>query len=260
MADSGKLRSLLLRTMRVPPKPQMPAGSEASVKVFRASRKFYLLNLVRWGFRQLATLIGIVVAVGALQTGGFGIAEAVDGFISEDVALGVLKALELFGIGAFLAQLPFSLYLVKLDYDMRWYIVTDRSIRIREGVWKISEMTLTYANVQEVSIRQGPVQRLLGISDLRVRNAGGGSVAPGGGKHGDHEKADSHTGFFRGVDNAEEIRDLVLERLKKLRDAGLGDPDQREVDTVEATTSAVTSKLVAAADQLLAEAIALQRI
>ena len=35
-----------------------------------------------------------------------------------------------------------------------------------------------------------------------------------------------HTGFFHGVDNAEEIRDLILNRLRRFRETGLGDPDE----------------------------------
>jgi uncharacterized membrane protein YdbT with pleckstrin-like domain len=251
------LRKLVLRVLKVPPKPQMPAGSQASVRVFRAAKRFYHLNLIRWFFRQLATLAGILFAVGALQTGGFGISSVLDEVFHQGVTMTVLEVLELVGIGLFVAQLPFSLYLVKLDYDMRWYIVTDRSVRIREGVWKVSEMTLTFANVQEVSIRQGPIQRLLGISDLRVRNAGGGNAAAGG-RQGEHDKADSHTGYFRGVDNSEEIRDLVLDRLRKLKDAGLGDPDQAAA--ARESASPAGADLLAAADEVLAAAVGLHNI
>jgi hypothetical protein len=113
-----------------------------------------------------------------------------------------------------------------LDYKRRWYLVTDRSLRIREGVWTLHERTMSFANVQNLEIRQGPIARLLDLASLEVRSAGGGGQARAGGdaKHsglGD----DLHVAHFRGVDNAEEIRDLILARLRGIRGAGLGDPD-----------------------------------
>ena len=35
-----------------------------------------------------------------------------------------------------------------------------------------------------------------------------------------------HSGIFHGVENASEIRDLILDRLKHFRETGLGDPDE----------------------------------
>jgi uncharacterized membrane protein YdbT with pleckstrin-like domain len=163
---------------------------------------------------------------------------------------------EVIGIVGFLVQLPVSLFLVLLDWEMRWYIVTDRSLRIREGVWRVNEMTMTFANVQEVSIRQGPIERLFGIANLRVRTAGGGGrVGP---NQPQNEEKSGHIGFFRGVDNAPAIRDLILERLKQLRDAGLGDPDQPQAEA-EASAEGMPSGLLDAAHEMLTEARALRR-
>jgi uncharacterized membrane protein YdbT with pleckstrin-like domain len=105
---------------------------------------------------------------------------------------------------------------------MRWYKVTDRSLRIRAGVWNVHEMTMTFANVQNITISQGPLERLFGISDVKVDTAGGGGSS---GSHGNAEGLNLHVATFRGVDNPEEIRDLMLQRLRRLRDAGLGDLD-----------------------------------
>ncbi len=111
---------------------------------------------------------------------------------------------------------------MQLDYELRWYIVTDCSLRIREGVASLRETTMTFANIQNLSIEQGPIQRLLGIADLKVRTAGGG---PGDedDSSGDSEKSDSmHVAYFRGVDNAPELRDTILAQLQRLKSAGLG--------------------------------------
>jgi uncharacterized membrane protein YdbT with pleckstrin-like domain len=145
----------------------------------------------------------------------------------------VIKVLEAIGIAGVFFQMVFTLYLVRLDYELRWYIVTDRSIRIRAGVWDIREMTMTFANIQHASVSQGPLQRLLGISDVQVRTAGGGA---GGDAADQHQKGAGemmHVAYFRGVDNAEEIKELIQERMRRFGDTGLGDPD--DVSEMEET-------------------------
>ena len=57
-----------------------------------------------------------------------------------------------------------------------------------------------------------------------------------------------HVAYFRGVDNADEIRDLLREGVRLQRDAGLGDPDEPAPDT----------DVHAAMTELLAEARALR--
>ena len=130
--------------------------------------------------------------------------------------LGILAA------AIFLGQAGLTFFSLRLNYEMRWYKVTDRSLRIRAGVWSVREMTMTFANVQNITVSQGPLERLFGISDVKVDSAGGGGSA---GSHGESHGQSLHVATFRGVDNPEEIRDLMLQRLRRLRDAGLGDPD-----------------------------------
>jgi hypothetical protein len=167
-----------------------------------------------------------------------------------------VRIFEYIGIVLYLAQLPLTYALVRLDYELRWYIVTDRSLRIRAGLTSVQESTMSFANVQQVAVSQGPLQRLLGIADLRVQSAGGGSGHEEKG-HGDS----LHTGVFHGVDNASEIRDLILERLRLFRQAGLGDPDDAEhtPDTSPAISSSENDAL-AAARELLQEAQSLTRV
>ena len=242
--------------MRVPPEPRAPAGSEGSAEVFRASKRYLQLKLIRWAGGQVMTLLGLVAALAFLHLVGSGQIEVLDEIPHRAIILRFMGWAEVIGIVGFLVQLPVSLFLVLLDWEMRWYIVTDRSLRIREGVWRVNEMTMTFANVQEVSIRQGPIERLFGIADLRVRTAGGGGrVGP---NQPQNEEKSGHIGFFRGVDNAPAIRDLILERLKQLRDAGLGDPDQPQTEA-EASAEGIPSGLLDAAHEMLAEAQALRR-
>ena len=144
--------------------------------------------------------------------------------------LAVSRGLEAFAIAVWLVQLPITFAIIRLDYQLRWYVVTDRAARLREGVLTLTEMTFTLVNVQDIRIQQGPLQRLLGLADVELRTAGG-SDAGGEGGHGSAPSRNLHLARFRGVDNADAIRDLVLERMKRARDAGLGDPDDAEAET-----------------------------
>jgi membrane protein YdbS with pleckstrin-like domain len=109
---------------------------------------------------------------------------------------------------------------VHLQYDTTWYVLTDRSLRIRRGIWTIHETTISFENVQNVAVSQGPVQRYFGIADVIVQTAGGGA------RHGKGEGSSSggaHVGILQGLDDAELIRDLILDRVRHSRSTGLGD-------------------------------------
>lgn len=209
------LRTLVLRLLKVPEEPQIPGGGRA-VRVFRAAPNYFRYRLVAWGMGQMGALAGIVAGTIAIVAA------------MRDVADPTLRlALQLIEAAAwtvYLGQLLFSLAVLRLDFEMRWYILSDRALRIREGIVSVREKTLTFANIQQVSIRQGPLQRLLGIADVQVSTAGGGSG--GGGGHDGQTGESMHEAYFRGVDNAEEIRTAIRERVRLHRDAGLGDPDE----------------------------------
>jgi membrane protein YdbS with pleckstrin-like domain len=172
-----------------------------------------------------------------------------------------LWIIKIIGILAYFAQLPVTYLIARLDYELRWYMVTDRSLRIRYGVWKISESTMSFANIQQVVVSQGPLQRLLGLADVKVQSAGGGG---GQGKEHDPGGEDMHLGLFHSVTNAPEIRDLILERLRRFRESGLGDPDEKTpaspapATAAAAATGVATAATLAAARELLAEAKALR--
>ena len=102
-------------------------------------------------------------------------------------------------------------------------MVVDRSLRIREGVLIVREMTINFANIQNIAISQGPLQRVLGISDLRLETAGGGG---GGGRPEQGRVENLHTAWFRGIDNANHVRDVIQQRLRLLKDSGLGDREE----------------------------------
>lgn len=210
-----RIKPLLLRLLRAPTEPpEPPIGSPESVQTFRAAPNFLTYQIFTWGLGFAVSLIIEIVFV-------------VRGHADEDSSWEVIVlGYAVFGITLLLTLVKY--FLIRLDYDMRYYVVTDRSLRIREGALLIHEATFTYANIQNLKIHQGPVERLLGISNLVVETAGGaggkteGSRGPGAFPH-----FQGHQGVFRGIKNPAEVRDQILGLLKQYRDAGLGDPEER---------------------------------
>lgn len=244
-------KGLLLFLLKAPAGPPAPpAGSPESVQTFRASAKFLLYRLV---------VLSIIF--GPLVIGACLLAIVITTDRQTETAVKVI--VWILPIGLMLAGL-ISYFLARLDYDMRYYIVTDRSLRIREGAWTIREVTLTYANVQHLEIQQGPIERLLGIANVFVRTAGGaGPAVPQGGlvaallfsgknPPGEPGMAMGHVGILRGIDNAQEVRDRINALLKKYRDAGLGEPEGRR-RTVAAALGSLSPDAVARLREILDE-------
>jgi uncharacterized membrane protein YdbT with pleckstrin-like domain len=221
----------LLRALKVPEAPSPPDGSPDSIRVFHAGRNYYLWSVIMWAVATLAAGAAVLS-------------------LSIPLVIAVRRAQEWVGIGAgvvlvllwsvYLATAVVTLVSRRLDYGLRWYIVTDRSLRIRAGIFGTSELTMTYSNIQEIRVASGPLQQLLGIADVEVQAAGGG----GDGKHG----ASGHVGRFTGVAHATDIRDLIVDRLRHYRDSGLGET---------AATPSPPSSDLAAAHAVLEEARAL---
>ena len=234
-------RAAALGFLRVPPTPAPPPGSPP--RVFRAAPNFFTLRAIRWSLAQ------------ALAIAGLGFAIAAHRFVIPDdmpaAAAWIIRAIETFGFAAILAEMIFGWMLMRLDYELRWYMLSDRAIRIREGIATVREKTIALANIQNISVRQGPLQRALGIADVEVKTAGGG----GGGSNIEHKKGRGdpmHVAYFRGVSNAEEIRDLLREGVRLQRNAGLGDPDEHEHQPAPDDTHAAVAELLAAARALRA--------
>lgn len=238
------VKGWLLRLLRVPAQPRAPSGGRI-VRIFRAAPAYFRYRLALWSLRQLGALLGLL--------GSLVFVTYLSGEVRHPVADFLLRAAEAMAWITFLAQLPFSFAVLRLDFEMRWYILSDRSLRIREGVMSVREKTITFANIQNISIRQNPLQRLLRLADVRVATAGGGSS---GSAQGHGEVGESmHEAYFRGVANAEEIRNVIAERVRLHRDAGLGDPDEPEP-----IAHAADSDVLAAAMELRDEIRGLRRV
>jgi membrane protein YdbS with pleckstrin-like domain len=109
---------------------------------------------------------------------------------------------------------------IHLRYDTTWYVLSQRSLRIRSGIWTISEATITFENIQNVTVESGPIERCFNIANVIVDTAGGSS---GGSEHDGKGTRNTHRGILAGVSNAQQIRELVLSRLSQSKVTGLGD-------------------------------------
>ena len=254
------LRQLLLSALRVPARPQPPPGDAASLLTFRAAHRYFQYRVALWALKQLAALTALIA--GAVF---FYFLSRTSPEFTRFTRWGLI---ELFAWAVFIVQLPFSFMLMRLDFEMRWYILADRSLRIREGMIVVREKTMSYANIQNIEIRRNPLQRIFGLATVAVRAAGGGSGTSEhkGSAFGSH----THESLFEGVDNADEIRRILRERIRRHRDSGLGDPDDVQDDTVDRDTGQLvtarqnvdpqpaTSPALLAARNLLHEARALR--
>jgi membrane protein YdbS with pleckstrin-like domain len=191
---------------RVPPHPPtLPARGEAVRSLRPAAGFLAYLKFLFW----LALIPGDILPVA--------------GWVAVGLAVPVL--------GVVLAPLFIALMIlpdviayvgIHLRYDTTWYVLTDRSLRIRRGIWVIHETTISFENVQNVEVRQGPVQRFFGIADVIVQTAGGGATRS-------HGKGDAsgtlgaHVGVLEGIDEADAIRNQILAAVERTRQAGLGD-------------------------------------
>jgi len=108
---------------------------------------------------------------------------------------------------------------IHLRYEATWYVMTERAIRIRRGIWIIRETTISFENVQNVKVQQGPVQRHYGISDLVIETAGAGTSNPKAGT------TVGNQGIIEGIADAARIRDVILRHLRRSQLAGLGDEE-----------------------------------
>ena len=239
MPDS--LRQLVLVLLRVPPEPELPDGNAKSTLTFRAGLNFYRWQVLVWFLSNAVTIIALTVAYSALWVP---VARGPRWLPPLYGALGILA------LGAAAGVLLITFFALRWSFELRWYILTDRSLRIRRGVWNVEELTMTFANIQEVRVNAGPIQKLLGIADVEVHAAGGGVTRT---SHGGR-KGDIHAAIFEGVDNANEIRDRIVERLRVYRDSGLGGDHRPEPTAVDAdATLAAARDALDAARSLRAE-------
>jgi membrane protein YdbS with pleckstrin-like domain len=194
--------SVLSGWFRVPDRsPTLPARPGERLLSFHPSRRY--LRYLKLYFWILLVVIDVAIAIGWLAV-----------FIAAP-PVGVVLAVP----AAAVAILPdiVAYVAIHLRYDTMWYVMGERSLRCRRGIWTILEHTITFENVQNVAIRRGPIQALYGISTILIETAG---AAAG---EGQNEFAVGNKAIMEGIENPAEIRELILERVRRSKTAGLGD-------------------------------------
>lgn len=199
---------VLTRWFRVPAHaPTLPTAPGQAALAMRPANGY--LDYLRLGFFLLAGLkaLGVLAGCAALNFAlpGYGL------LITVPVLITAAVVIACWWVG------------LHLKFDTQWYVLTDRSMRIRRGIWIIHEATITFENVQDITVLQGPVQRFFGIADVLVQTAGGGT--PGKGQGG---QVSPHAGFLQGLADAHRIKDLIAAKVRASRSAGLGDEHVRE--------------------------------
>jgi len=183
--------------------PELPALDGRAPERFRPSANY--LALQKFIFWIWLTIIDVVIV---------------------GVWLAIAIAMPLVGALLFVPMLVVAIapdivayVALHLRYDTMWYVMNERSIRIRRGIWVIQETTITFENIQNVTVTQGPLQRWFGVATVVIQTAGGGGVTHP--KHGGGGM--THMGLIEGVADAPRLRDLFLAKMRVSRGAGLGD-------------------------------------
>jgi len=193
------------------------AGDDAHTEVWNPGAGYRRYRLLSFWISGAVSVLGVAGAMVALYVAERqGELSAMDPQVMPWVFAGCgLLLLWLGGVFAF------KYATVHLELDMLRYTLTDRVLRLRRGAMNVQEVTLSFANIQNVKYQQGPLQRIFGIGDLVVETAGGGGGATeqaGGAGLGAH-----HQGLIQGVSEPEKLRETILARVRAVKGAGLGD-------------------------------------
>ncbi len=198
------IKPLFLPLLKLDPRPpHLPEGSSL-VRELKPSDAWL-------SFRYVATLFGLlnqVIGVGVLAFALVAKFEAVG--VGLSVALAVL---ELIIVGL-------ALVVTRVDWELRHYLVGDRSLRVSSGAVTRREVTVSYANVQNLEVTQGPLERLFGFKTLTLSTAGADAGAGKG--------ENLHVVALAGLENADEVRELMLGMMKHHKDSGLGESSHAE--------------------------------
>lgn len=187
---------------KVPPTaPHLPGPSGDQPRSFHPSRNF--LRYLKFYFWIVAVAIDVLILMIWLAV-----------FLANQ-EMGLVLVVPALA----LAILPdiVAYVAIHLKYDTMWYVMNSRSLRARRGIWVIVEHTITFENVQNIHIRRGPVQYFFGIFTIVVETAGANE--PEGANH----FAVGNKAIMEGIENPWEIRELIMERVRRSRTTGIGE-------------------------------------
>ncbi len=207
--------------------PTIPHGHEKDkfLRILRADSSYWKFLLFCWCSYSLLWIIALLIHIVM-----FLLSASAFAWLAIPITLIIL------------GKIIILLVVTRIDYELRWYIITDTSITVRQGAWTVREITVSYQNIQNVSVSQGPLERFFGFANLQIDTAGSGGKHPKG--------ANPNKAVLRGITNAQQIRDIILDNLRLFRNSGLGDPD----DTISKEISAANSNRIALLQEIATEA------
>jgi membrane protein YdbS with pleckstrin-like domain len=138
------LWGILAQWFRVPQEPPtLPCLPGDSLESFRPAEGF--LRYLKFQYWLVLAIIAGPLALGWIAM-----------LAASPLAISVLTPLALV---VMIVPAAVAYLAIHLRYDSTWYVMTGRSLRIRRGIWIIHETTITFENVQNVEINQGPSTR-----------------------------------------------------------------------------------------------------
>lgn len=197
---------ILVQCFRVPEGPPiLPDAMAGSLDVFHPSRRLLSYLKAYFWIGLLVIDLGIVIGWAAIWW--------YNSTLGWFLAIPALLVAVVPDIVAYIA--------IHLRYDTIWYAVSSRGLYVRRGIIVISEHTITLENIQNVSVCRGPIEQLFGIATIIVETAGASS--------GDGESSImvGNKTIMVGLDNADDLRELLMSRVRTSLSAGLGDDAAR---------------------------------
>lgn len=200
------MRGRVAGWLRVPLEPpQSPPGGGEGVRAFRPAPAF--LDYLK---------VSAYLRAGIYLAGGGAAALLV--MIASEAHLAGVGAGFLILLGT-TAAIALDFYSLRFRYDTTWYVMTDRALRNRRGIWVITENTVTFDNVQNIKRRQGPLQRHFGVETLVLETAASGSAGDQG--------ATAQKLLVEGIEDGDELRSRITGRMREVRSRGLGERARR---------------------------------
>jgi putative membrane protein len=117
----------------------------------------------------------------------------------------IVLALTVVGIPFLLLWIPLGRLWARRFVDRLTCRLTQDTVEIGKGVLFRNESTIPLDRIQDIALREGPLQRYLGISSLRFETAGGAGAAQSGNLD------------IPGIRDAREFRAAVLAQRNRLR-------------------------------------------
>jgi len=209
-------RTLALRGLRYPGPIEAPEGTPGKERTLRPSPRYLRYTLVK-------RLPAVLLTLALEEWFRHRILSTLNRHanvppLNWQLSLAVELAIFLVAFAVPTAVHALDVY---LHYIVKTYVLTDRALRVRDGVWFVRETTMAMSRVQDIVVTRGPLQGLFGISDIVVRSAGGA----GGG----------HTIRLEAMAEVDAIEVALRELTKQA-------PEPPRNTTVEASVAALLSE------------------